>query len=491
MKYANSLVGIVILIMVGFSGHLFAADDDFFNQQEIDVNGTILGSREGDFNGDGRTDLAFFINEDFGQRSILVFIQRESGRFPPGPSQKILLSASVNMAQCADLNTDGKTEIHIIDSEGMWVFEYDSNGFRDQPRHTAQVATVFIGGIKNRILSHEFIYSLPDKNIALMPVMDGYEVWTYSGNKFSRSSRLDFSHDIQAAESSIKLFVSSPVVYSFTFPKIYSGDSNGDSRYDIYLLWPDRLQIFTQGSNGEFDNQVSTQYRFRELTHDNICQAAMADVNNDGYLDLISCQSKGGLSEAETEVSLYDASLLRSGNVNPTQSISLTDICGNLIIDNFDNRIGLELVIPAIELGIMSTVKKMISNKTDLHLLIYPIDNLGRLPDDPEVRRKITCRLDFDRANPVGGFRLDWSADFTGDGLPDLITADGGSQLLFYSGSTEEYLEGRAFLVIDITDPDILKPVRLNNDNRADLMIIHYPNGGINRVTLFITNSVG
>ncbi|MFH1700743.1 MAG: VCBS repeat-containing protein [Candidatus Zixiibacteriota bacterium] len=489
--YTKLLVAICTVIIVGISGQLFAADDDFFNKQEIDISGTILGSREGDFDGDKRIDLAFFVNEEFGQRVILIFIQRESGRFPPGPSQRILLSASANMAQCADLNSNGKTEIYIIDSEGLWVYEYNSDSFEDQPRAATQVATIFIGGIKNRILSHEFIYSLPDKNIALMPVAHGFEIWTYSGNKFSRSSRLDFSHDIQAEETSIKLFVSSPVVFSFTFPKVYSGDSNGDNRHDIYLLWPDQLQIFPQGSDGRFDNQSSTQYRFREMTDDNVCQAEMADVNNDGYLDLLSCQAKGGLSEAETEVSLFDASLLRSGNISPTQTISLTDICGNLIIDNLNNSAGPELVIPAIELGIMSTVKKMISNKSDLHLLIYPIDNLGRLPEDPKIRRKITCRLDFDRTNPVGGYRMDWSADFTGDGLLDLVTADGGSQLLFYSGSTEEYLEGRAFLVIEITDPDILKPVRLNNDNRDDLIIIHYPNGGINRVTLLITNSFG
>lgn len=491
MKYYKLLSVICVVIMIGFSGQLLAADDDFFNKQEIDVNGTILGSREGDFNGDGRIDLAFFIDEEFGQRAILIFIQRESGRFPPGSSQRILVSSSINMAQCADLNSDGKSEIYVIDREGMWVYQYADDKFQDQPGNAARAATVFSGGIRNKILSQEFIYSLQGENIALLPVASGYDIWTYSGNRFSQSSNLDFSYDIHAAESPVRSFVATPVAYAFTFPKIYMGDSNGDNRQDIYLLWADRLQIFAQGGNGKFSGQAGTQYRFRELTNNKICLAEMADINNDGYLDLISCQSKGGLSEAETEISFYDASLLRSGNISPTQSISLTDICGNLIIGNFDFRAGPELVIPAIELGIMSTVKKMISNKTDMHLLVYPIDNLGRLASDPAVRRKITCRLDFDRANPVENFRLDWSGDFTGDGLPDLVTADGGSQLLFYLGSTDEYLEGKNFLAIEINDPDVLKTVRLNNDNRDDLIIIHYPNGGFNRVTLFITNSIG
>ena len=77
----------------------FAADDDFFLEQQITVRGIILGSREADFNGDGLVDLALIHSDPSGRRLLSSFIQREFGRFPPTPTQNVILSSSANIVR--------------------------------------------------------------------------------------------------------------------------------------------------------------------------------------------------------------------------------------------------------------------------------------------------------------------------------------------------------------------------------------------------------
>jgi hypothetical protein len=160
------------------------------------------------------------------------------------------------------------------------------------------------------------------------------------------------------------------------------------------------------------------------------------------------------------------------------------------MLGNFDHTGGLELVVPAIELGILSTVKKMITKKTDFHLLIYLLDNGGRPAKEPTVRKKISCHLNFEKADPISDIRLDWSGDYDGDGIYDLALADGGGQLMFYRGSADEYLESRANLVLDIPNPDEIRPAQLNVDGRSDLIIIHQPGENITRLTLLVSNRI-
>ena len=239
---------------------------------------------------------------------------------------------------------------------------------------------------------------------------------------------------------------------------------------------------------GRFAPAAAGTYRFQNHSDGNLCQAQMIDYDSDGRLDLVCSRSEGGISGAQTYIDFYGADRITANDHTGSHQVTLTDACGNLLIENVDRRGGLELVVPAIELGIISTVKKLVSKKTDCHLLIYPIDNLGRPSREPAVRRKVTCRLNFEQADPTSGFMINWSGDYDGDGLLDMAMTDGGGQLMFYRGSAEDYLESKANLVLDVPNPDRIRPVNLNGDGRSDMIVIHKPGGGGTRLTLLVTS---
>jgi hypothetical protein len=491
----SPLAGLLVGILLLCSGTIYGAGDDFFLRQQIDIPGIIIGSQEADFNGDGRTDIVLLADEAPGRRTMRSYIQRESGRFPPSPGQTLEIPSSANMIQCLDLDGDGQDEIYLVAAQGMLQYIYDGGEFPDQGKQQAIVPTLFVAGIEGGLLSQDIFYMLSGRPVAFLPSGGGYSLWEYAQGRFNNIGLLPVPHLFTAADRPVKLFSGqshNPQGYfQVNLPAIVIDDSNGDEIDDVYLIWPDRLIIVPQNDQAEFDSQDYADFHFQNQYQDNLCQANLVDFDRDGRLDIVCSRSAGGISGAQTDINFFHSTQIRRGDRTESYTVSLTDVCGNLIISDMNGDGSPELVIPAIELGIMSTIKKMITKKSDFHILIYPIDNLGRPAKEPEVRKKISCRLDFESADPTSHIRINWTGDYDGDGMSDLVVADGGGQLLFFQGEADNYLQSKAELVLDMIDPDEIRTVQLNGDGRTDLVIIHSPADNTTRVTLLVTNRIG
>jgi len=485
---------LIVLMTVSCLSVVRAADDDIFIQQQIDVRGIILGTREADFNGDSLIDLAVFAADASGNRILSTYIQREAGRFPPGPSQTFMLSPSANVVQCLDLDGDDAAEVYVMDRDGLWRYRFEDGHFKEEPVHVIAAPTIFGGGIENGLLPEKCFRTVSGRPAVFLPDYTGFAVWTYADGKFSKLVELPASQRCAVESRPVKLFgdysPSQASQYIVSIPDVVVHDGNGDGRDDIYLIWPDRLIMYMQNDKGEFGADRKTEFHFQNVEDGSMLQSQLMDYDRDGRLDLICSRSDGGISGAHTEITFFNAADILLGRRVEGHRITLTDACGNLIVGDFNNDGTPELAVPAVELGILSTVQKMITKKTDVHVLIYPIDNAGQPSKEPTVRREISCRLDFEQADPTADIRLDWSGDYDGDGLADLVVADGGGQLMFYRGLAREYIESKASLVLDMQSPNSIRPAQLNNDGRDDLVIIHKPAQGMTRLTLLVTNRI-
>jgi hypothetical protein len=485
-------VAVAALIVVTLCDPVAAAGGDFFQHQQWVITGAILGARVADFNGDSLPDIVLITSEPSGKRSLQCFLQREGGRFPPSPGQIIPLSSSADGIDAYDVDGDRKAELLIIDRDGVWEYRFESDRFSDKSQSLISLPTLFAAGIEDGVLSQSCIMTISGQPTAFVPVAGGLSAWRRDQGAFRAAGVLSFSHLFSMDERPVKLFSSHGAENTFTMsmPGIVIADYNRDGRDDVYLLWADRLTIFLQSADGRFDGAGPVVYRFQDRSEDNLCQARLVDYDRDGLLDVVSSRSEGGISGAQTTISFFNGTQIARGDRTDKHRITISDACGNLMIGDFDKDSGMELVVPAIELGIMSTVKKIITKKTDFYVLIYPIDNAGVPAKEPAVRKKLTCRLDLDRANPTINVRMNWSSDFDGDGRCDLVLADGGGQLLFYPGSAAGYFEDEANLMLELLNPAEIIPAELNNDGRPDLVIIHRPTGGTARVTLLVTSRI-
>lgn len=492
--YPTLLWLLIAIMTVSCLSVVRAADDDFFLTQDIDVRGVILGTREADFNGDGLIDLAVFAADASGNRLLQSYIQREAGRFPPSPSQTFTLSPSANVVQCLDLDGDNAAELYVIDHDGLWRYRFEGGRFNDNPDHIITVTTIFGGGIENGMLPEKCFRTVSGRTTAFLPDYTGFALWSYTGGKFTKWAELPASQRCAVSSRPVKLFgeysPSQASRYVVSIPDVVVHDGNGDGRDDIYFIWPDRLTIYMQDDQGRFGPDRKTEFRFQDSEDGSMQQSQLVDYDGDGRLDLICSRSDGGISGAHTDITFFNAADILLGRRVEGHRITLTDACGNLIVGDFNNDGNPELAVPAVELGILSTVQKMITKKTDVHVLIYPIDNYGRPSKEPTVRRELSCRLDFEQADPTADIRLNWAGDYDGDGLADLVVADGGGQLMFYRGLATQYIESKASLVLDMPSPNEIRPTQLNNDGRDDLVIIHKPAQGTTRLTLLVTNRI-
>lgn len=494
-KYLGTALMTLAAVVLPMAGSLlFAADDDYFLEQRIDVRGVILGSREADFNGDGLIDLALVHSDLSGRRLLSSFIQREFGRFPPTPTQNIAISPSANIAQCVDLDGDRASELLVVDKDGLWAYRFGGDGFVDAPDHLVKETTIFTAGTENSLLPEDCIHTVSGRLVAFLPTLDGFSLWAYTDGSFVRWARLSASHRCATIQRPVKLFGNNSPAHMSQFvvsiAEVLIHDGNADGRDDVYLIWPDRLVIHLQNPDGGFAEEGGILFRFQEFSDGSLFQARLTDYDGDNRLDIVCSRSDGGISGARTEIAFFNAADILSGRRVESHRITLADACGNLMIDDF-NLDGIpELVVPAVELGILSTVQKMITKKTDLHMLIYPIDNSGRPADEPRIRREIPCRLNFEQSDPTCDIRLHWEGDYDGDGLADLLVADGGGQLMFYRGITDDYIEDKASLVLEIPGPNEVRTIELNNDGRDDLVLIHKPAQGMTRLTLLVTNRI-
>lgn len=483
----------IILILVLLQATTWAADDDFFYRQKIDIAGRIVRCLTGDISGDGLIDIILIASQENGEKKLHAYIQRQSGRFPPTPTAVVTLDNSVNMVQLYDLNGDAHLDVLLLDKGGLSRITFDGEKL-SSPKKLADLSTVFAGSFGGDLLSLDFIRNIGGRPIAFIPTSEGFYLWEYAADRFRELGIIKFSYFNGNDQRPVKLFVgggrSQQATYSLIFPEIVISDSNRDGLEDIYLRWSSRVSIFLQGAQGKFVSQATHDFNFQKITSGDLCQSALVDFDRDGKLDIVCSRSEGGISESQTIIRFFDAARIETGNRSESHLVSLTDACGNLLIGNFDNKAGLELVVPAIELGIMSTVKKMVSKKADFHILIYPIDNLGRPAREPQMRKKITCYLDFGQSDPTADIRINWSGDYDGDGILDLMLANGNGELVFYRGSAEEYLESKADLVLDMPNPGEIQPAQLNNDGRSDVIVIHAPQGGRSQLTLLVTNRI-
>jgi hypothetical protein len=468
-----------------------AADDDYFHRQELIVDGVLLTCLAGDYNGDGRTDVALLTADNTGQRFLQSYVQREGDRFPPGPVLSIKLSPTVNFVQAIDLTGDGFPELAVMDHDGIWYFEHDDYQFSSQPKRLIEAQTILVGAVEDRIFRQDFILPVNGRLMAIIPISGGFSIWSKKSGRFEKIDDIDAVHVIKRDERPVKLFGGiQPNGFELLFPKVKVHDGNGDGLDDLYFLWDDRLIRLGQNEKGEFPPARIHSHIFDRRSDDVLIQSELVDLSGDGRLDLIASRSVGGIADSHTDVSFYRSTPTGSFDAVADFTVTLADACGNLMVGDFDRTGGQELVVPAMELGIMSAVKMMISKKTDMHLLFYPIDANGRPAENPTVHKKFPCRLNFDTADPTSDIRVNWDGDYDGDGHPDLILADGNGQLMFYSGHADDYLDDKASLVIDLESPDEIIPVDLNGDDKSDLMVLHKRIANRTKLTLLITSRI-
>ncbi len=426
------------------------------------------------------------------RRFLGWFLQDKATGFNSSPTYVSPLPSSAAQFQVANIDNDKSDEIVFLDNNGVRVIEL-SGSSPVSPKRIIRKETMYRASDFRGALILDFVLELnglPGFELVI-PTADGFSIYELSEDK-SYALLADIELKSAASDSRLEeMFFrrrKRAHAYVVETPELIAADANLDRRMDLYALYDNRLYLFLQDENGGFSRTPDRLLELTKISASESCLPILKDCNGDGRPDLVALRMRGGVTAPECMVDVYLSDASGYLSLTPSKTLYLSQARSSIMLTDIKGDGTPELVLPAIELGAVATIKMMMQKKGALDLLIYDLEN-GIPSDEFSARKKFPFTLDYAAESPDREVIFDWSADFNNDGITDLVYTDGADHLEIYYGSRADYLEKTN--VIEVTIPDAASIItrELNRDGKMDLIIEKKNIGKINGVWTLVTRS--
>ena len=271
----------------------------------------------GDFNGDGRTDIAL-VRQAGGWTTVPVALSSDTGfTIQNRPASDFALWASdpVVRVLTGDFNSDGRTDIALVRQAGGWttvpVALSGDTGFTIQNRPASDFA-LWASDPVVRVLTGDF-NSDGRTDIALVRQAGG---WTTVPVALSGDTGFTIQN---RPASDFALWASDPVV------RVLTGDFNSDGRTDIALVrqaggWTTVPVALSGDANFAIQNRPVGA--FAGWASDPVVQVLTGDFNGDSRADIALVRQAGGWTTVP--VALDDGSAAATIQASATPAMGIT-----------------------------------------------------------------------------------------------------------------------------------------------------------------------
>lgn len=245
----------------------------------------------GDFNGDGRVDIAI---SAVGKNYLAIYLGNGDGTFQAPKNSVITLNSGQSIAAsplvAADFNHDGHIDLAIVgsDTTNTTVYILPGNGTATfgavQPVFTAPTGGSVWGSAVHNMILGDFDGDA-NADIALTTTTTN----SASGAITSTTVHVLYGEGNYLFTPTAPFNVASQI-------ELNSGDLNSDGRTDLFALdlYSKRLDSFYGQSGRTFsmysESVPQANYSFSQYTP----ALPMADFNNDGRMDLVTTIAEGG-----------------------------------------------------------------------------------------------------------------------------------------------------------------------------------------------------
>jgi hypothetical protein len=482
----GSVRKILFLVLLVFSNQAGAQDGIRFIPMEYELPGLIHDVQLEDVNRDGMLDLYVFhaasgAPESPKQRNLSLFLQHENG-FSPEPHQTLPLDHGEILYDLADVTGDSSPELLFLTRTGIWIREYREWGYCDTLIQILDAPSLFLTHDPGRLRRWQMVRDLSgdeDPEI-LVPLTDRFQVyrqnafgrfillknlWTTTDFRLTDDDRMGFHHEI---------------------PDLVRCHFNRDTIPDILLLYGDRVDVFLQPREDLQDADALTPPHFRyRLGARSIQSSALealapvtysvdvADINTDGLSDILLTKApRAGFTSHICQIQIY---INRSGRLAqlPDQIITAENFNGEHILRDFNGDSRLDLAILTFKIGFTQAAKFLLTKKAGNRFDFYPLEQGDRFPERPAFR------LGFSRPIHLGTLMEpslchDFSGDFNGDGLKDLLLETGSRELSIYLADPAGYFQKRAIARWKVRPSNYLHVADLNGNGLSG-SVIWYP----------------
>jgi hypothetical protein len=453
-----------------------------------------------DVDGDGRGDLvaaSFTRLPPEQRRTLRVHFQREDGSLAPKPDWSAPLpegAAAYDFHRTAQgahellfMRRDRVTRLSLAGRVAAW---------RDValPGTTLAVAPDERGIDRLRLVRAE----LAGGPLLVVPGFGEIFVSTLEGEARGRLATQSRANFFVPPRPGLLVIDNEADLY-FEHPRIDAGDVDGDGRADLVITNRHEVLVFRSREAGDFAAQPDQRHQLKRLSETDLVRATGSarvearDWNGDGRADLLVAYTRGGLLNAQTQITLHAN---RAGTWNVRQADQSFEIEGGWAATSFEDLDGdakLEFVEVQLSLQTLELVEILLTRSIDPKLLIHRPARATPFEADAAFERSLALGVNFETQRTVGF--LPALQDLNGDGRVDLIAPSDSKQLEVHLGAPGPAFESNAIRqAFDTTG--VIRFGDLDQNGLKDF-VLHDPRRpgtpiriGVNRGTLPGTRSV-
>jgi hypothetical protein len=144
----------------------------------------------------------------------------------------------------------------------------------------------------------------------------------------------------------------------------------------------------------------------------------------------------------------------------------------NLILPAFLDATGdgkMEMLLQNIDVGFTFFLNYFLADRIKVETALHRLTPDGRYGREPVARRSVYVSASESGVEPARGI-----GDFDGDGCEDLVVGTREDRLSFFLSDAEKPLVARPSAEVAVPAYGTMKTLRLNADNRTDI-VIFYP----------------
>lgn len=475
---------------------------ELFKAQSFVVPGKMLALMPADLDENGLVELIVISKTGIypsEQRWVSIFSADDTLKYGPLPRQRWLVDHRATLFEVGDVAATPGKEIFFITSNGIRYYAREDSGlFSTHSLPLLEVPTAAVFPAPGSLPRSRWLADW-QKNGKVLLMVPQFGMFKFFGRNKSGNWELAEQVSVvprtflQSDQEDDGILRSYSFRLDYRFPKIFTQDFNGDGQKDLLLTEQESIFVYPRDSDGHFSREPAATIHLpgrptgKQPDWNFSLNTIPAEINKDGFTDMVLILSQGTGSFLEREVDIFIFRNQKSPEKpfpdQPNQTLTFKGISPGVSVTDLNGDGLQDLMFSYIKLGFWNTVKNLLSKRVDIYTSIYLMQNNHGFSTEPDFHIHTGYDLDLTHGIKLNGIWPSLDGDFDGDGYPDLLIASDGKVRIYQTPQGKD-LYSNSYDQSNVVTCRFKHIIDLNRDGLDDIVLYEKKKSGVVSVLL-------